>query len=258
MRSRVARLAPIVIVASALAAGIIVGAHAVNPVLAAQQKPDRLKAVLNQMNAASAKFQSAQADLRQEIFTKVVHDTETRTGQIYFIRKAGSTQMGMKLLPADAAPGAAAAQIVEFKDSKLRVFNPPNHVDEFVASGKNQAMAESLLTLGLGGSGSDLEKSWTIDDQGTEPIDDGGKSVPAEKLDLVSKDASIRSNYSHITIWMDPERDVTLKQTLFEASGNTATGDTRTVYFTNIRLNQPVDVGPFAIKCKGNCTVVSH
>ena len=67
------------------------------------------------MDAASAKFTSAQADLRQELFTKVVHDTETQTGQIYFLRKGGSMQMGMKLLPPDASPGAPPAQIVEFR-----------------------------------------------------------------------------------------------------------------------------------------------
>ena len=79
-----------------------------------------------------------------------------------------------------------------------------------------------------------------------------------EKLDLVSKDPAISNNFSHITIWLDPVRDVSLKQVLFLASGGTPTGDTRTVYYTNIRLNQPVDAAPFAIKCKGKCTVVPH
>jgi hypothetical protein len=36
------------------------------------------------------------------------------------------------------------------------------------------------------------------------------------------------------------------------------TGDTRTVYYTNIRLNQPVSTAAFAINCKGKCTVVPH
>jgi hypothetical protein len=41
---------------------------------------------------------------------------------------------------------------------------------------------------------------------------------------------------------------VTLKQEFFAANG-----DTRTAFYTNIRMNQTVDVGPFAIKCKGKC-----
>jgi outer membrane lipoprotein-sorting protein len=109
------------------------------------------------------------------------------------------------------------------------------------------------MTLGFGGSGTDLAKAWTITDQGSEPISDGMQTVKTEKLDLVSKDPSIRGNFSHITIWVDPARDVSLKQVSYQPSG-----DTRTVYFTNIRLNQPVDTKPFAINCKGKCVVVQH
>jgi outer membrane lipoprotein-sorting protein len=231
------------------------------PALAhAQAKPSGLPpAIREQMDAASAKFTSAQADLKQEIFTKVVHDTETQPGQIYFLRKAGSMQMGMKLLPPDAAPGAQPAQVIEFAASKLRSFSPgTNQVDEISVTGKNQGLAETGMTVGFGGSGTDLAKAWTIDYLGSESLNDGSKAVKTEKLDLVAKDPAISNTYSHITIWLDPARDVSLKQVLFLASGGKSTGDTRTVYYTNIRLNQPVDTAPFAIKCKGKCTVVQR
>ncbi len=226
---------------------------------AAQVKPDRLKTVLAQMDAGSVLFQSAQADLRQELFTKVVHDTEIQTGEIYFLRKAGSLQMGMKLLPPDAAPGTPPAQVMELKDGKARMFNPgTNQVDEGSTTGKNQALTETFMTLGFGGSGTDLAKAWTIDDQGSEQLNDGKQIVKTEKLDLVSKDPGIRNMFSHVAIWIDPARDVSLKQIFYEASGGTPTGDTRTVFYTDIRLNQKVDAGPFAINCKGKCTVVTH
>ena len=215
--------------------------------VAAQAKPTRLETVERQLDEASAGFKSAQADLRQELFTKIVDDTEKQAGMVYFLRKGGSTQMGIKMLPPEE-------KIVEFKDGKLRVFKPgANHVDEFSASGKNQALTETLMTLGFGGSGSDLKKAWTIDDQGTEQMSDGSKTVAVEKLDLVSKDETVRKNYTHITVWIDPARGVTLKQVFFAASEGKPSGDTRTAFYTNIRLNETVDVGPFAIKCKGKC-----
>ncbi len=227
--------------------------------LAAQAKPGNLQTVLAQMNAASAKFTSAQADLTQQLFTKAVQDTETQTGQIYFLRKGGSTQMGMKMLPPGAKPGSQPAQIVEFQDGRLQVLTAgTGQVDVFTASGKNQTLADTMLTLGFGGSGTDLEKAWTIADLGPESMTDAGKSVPVEKLDLVSKDPGIRNNYSHLIVWIDPVRDVSLKQQLFEASGGKPTGDTRTVVFSNIRLNQPVKTEAFAIKCSGKCTYVQH
>jgi outer membrane lipoprotein-sorting protein len=228
-------------------------------VSAAQAKPAGLAAVLAQMNEASAKFTSAQADLRQELFTKAVNDTETQTGQIYFLHKSGAIQMGMRMLPPDAKPGSAPAQIIEFKDGKAQVLNTgTGQVDVGSATGKNQAFADTMTTLGFGGSGNDLQKAWTITDQGPETLNDGSKPVQTEKLDLVSKDQTIRDTYSHITVWIDPARDVSLKQTAYEASGGKSTGDMRTVYYTNIRLNQNVDTAPFAIKCKGKCNVVQH
>lgn len=226
----------------------------------AQVKPDRLKTVLAEMDAGSAKFQSAQADVHQELFSKVVKDTERQTGQVYCMRKGSAMQMGLRMFPPDAKPGDQPAQIVEFKDNKARVFNPgTNQIDEFSAAGKNQAVAETVMTLGFGGSGSDLAKAWTITDQGPEQMSDGSRTVEVEKLDLKPKDAAIANNYAtHITIWVDPARDISLKQVSFEASGGTPTGDTRTVFYTNIRLNQKVETGPYAINCKGKCTVVPH
>jgi outer membrane lipoprotein-sorting protein len=230
------------------------------PVFAAQAKSSGLPpAILSQMNAASAKFTSAQADVRQELFDSRVKDTETQTGQIYFIRKGGSTQMGMKLTAPDAPAGSPPAQIVEFKDNKAEILNTgTGQVDVLTATGKNQGRAETMMTLGFGGSGTDLQKEWNITDLGSEQMSDGSKQVQVEKLDLVSNDPSLRNNFSHITIWVDPIRDVSLKQLLFLASGGKPTGDTRTAYYTNIRLNEKVNSDAFAIKCKGKCNYVQH
>jgi outer membrane lipoprotein-sorting protein len=77
-------------------------------------------------------------------------------------------------------------------------------------------------------------------------MNDGSKSVAVEKLDLVSKEASVRNNFTHITIWVDLARDISLKQV-----GFTPSGDTDTTIYSNIQLNQPIDLKAFAIKCKG-------
>jgi len=217
----------------------------------AQAKPP----VIQQLNASSAKFSSAEADLHQEIFDSRVKNTDVQTGQIYFIRKGGTTQVGMKLSGIDAAPGSPPAQIMQLKDGKFEMLNTGSgQVDVFPIAGTNQTKAESLLALGFGGSGTNLENAWTIDDQGSDTID----TVKVEKLDLVSKDASIRSNYAHVTIWIDPTRDVTLKQILFLANGGKANGNTRSVTYTNIRFNQTPKTDSFAIKCPGKCSFVQH
>jgi outer membrane lipoprotein-sorting protein len=210
---------------------------------AAQAGADRLKTVLGQMDAASARFHSAEANVQKLQFEKIVNDTSTETGIIYFVRSGSSRQMGAKFDPPDA-------QVLEYKNGLGRLYNPvTNQLQQISAGGANAARSEAFLTLGFGGSGSDLAKAWTITDLGAEQMSDGSKTVPVEKLDLVSKDASVRGNFTHITIWVDPVRDVSLKQV-----GYTPSGDTDTTIYTNIKVNQPIDLKAFEIKCKGKCS----
>lgn len=227
----------------AAALAVAVSATHVQPVLAAGQSNAKLQQVLSQMDAASQTFKSAQADIRRVHLEKIVNDTSTESGTVYFMRSGNATQFGGRFGP--------ELKIVEYKNGTVRLYTAANkHLDKVSASGANQGRVETFLTLGFGGRGSDLAKAWTITDQGTEQLSDGSKTVQVEKLDLVSKDASVRQNYSHITIWVDPTRDVSLKQEFFEPGGNT---DTAT--YSNIRLNQPVEMKQYTIPCdaKDNC-----
>ena len=153
------------------------------------------------MDEASAKFKSAQADLTQDLYERVVKETTTETGSIYFERHGATTEMGLRLNPPNT-------RFIEYKNGVARIFDPgANHITE-IRAGANQGQYESYLTLGFGGKGSDLAKSWDITDQGTEQINDGTANVTVEKLDLVSKDPAVRNNFLHITIWIDPTRSL--------------------------------------------------
>jgi outer membrane lipoprotein-sorting protein len=209
---------------------LLVASRNVVHAAAAQAAPDRLKTVLSQMDAASAKFHSAEADVKKLQFERIVNDTSTETGAIYFLRNGGSMQMGAKFDPPNA-------QILEYKSGVGRLYNPAtNQLQQMSSGGANQARSEALLTL-------------DITDQGADQMSDGSKTVAVEKLDLVSKDPGVRGSFTHITIWVDPARDVSLKQVFF-----TPSGDTNTTLYTNIKLNQPIDLKAFEIKCKGKCS----
>jgi hypothetical protein len=231
------------VIAAIVCLGGLLASRGIVHAAAAQGSPDRLKTVLSQMDAASTRFHSAEANVQKLQFERIVNDTTTETGLIYFQRSAGSMQMGAKFDPPDA-------QIMEYKNGVGRIYNPAtNQMQQISAGGANQARYDAFLTLGFGGSGSELARAWKIADQGTEQMTDGGKTVPVEKLDLVSNDPGVQSNFTHITIWVDPARDVSLKQV-----GFTPSGDTDTTIYSNIKLNQPIDLKPFEIKCKGKCS----
>ncbi len=207
-----------------------------------------LNSVLHQMDAASAKFKSAQADVKREQYEAVVRDTTIQAGSTYLERTGSGLQWGMKLSP-------PAAKVVEVKDGILRMFDPTsNHLTQYSLK-NNQAQYESFLALGFGGSGSDLEKQWTITFKGSSQRSDGKKNVTVAELDLVGKDAKSRETFSRITLWVDPVQDVSLRQKFFQQSG-----DVQTATYTNIRVNQlkSKDIEAFAIKTDKKTTVDNH
>ena len=84
------------IAASLLSSALVL---AITPAsLHAQPKPGHLDEVLRQMDAASLKFQSAQADFRWDLYERVVKETTTQTGTIYFKKLGTTTVMGAKLV----------------------------------------------------------------------------------------------------------------------------------------------------------------
>jgi outer membrane lipoprotein-sorting protein len=202
----------------------------------AQPKPGELDAIIRQMDAASTKFKTAEADFQWDFYERVVKQTTTQHGSIYFKKNGSNLEMGARVNP----PGA---KFFSFKDGKLSVFDPGTHDLKVFASGKNRAQYESFLTLGFGGSGSELAKAWTVTYLGNEALSDGSTSINTAKLDLVSKDANVRNMFTHILIWVDPARGISLKQQFF-----TPSDDYRTTIYTNIRYNQPVNTKPYEYK----------
>jgi outer membrane lipoprotein-sorting protein len=207
----------------------------------AQPKPGHLDEVLRQMDAASAKFKSAEANFRFDLFERVVKQTSSQSGDIYFVKDGAKIEMGAKFT-------SPAPKFIDYRDGLFRMFDPgPNHLTTITS--KNQAQIETFLTLGFGGSGKDLARAWTISDLGMESLE----GTETAKLDLVPKDPSVRNNITHIIIWVDTARDVSLKQEFFMSSE-----DTRTAYYNNIQLNQKIDQSKYAIKTNGKTSQDQH
>ncbi len=205
-----------------------------SPVLKAQS--GSLPATLARLDAASARFKDAQASFHKDDYLKLLGDHTPSDGSVYFIRTGSAVEAGFKV-------NGKNGRIATYKNGMLRDYNPGaancfNSVD----SSQNKGKTESFLTLGFGGSGKDLAAAWTITDLGPETVE----GVTTEKLDLVSKDQGVRNNFSKVTLWMDLDRDISIKQQFFAAG----TGDINTAVYSNIRLNGKVDTAPFEFKAK--------
>ena len=219
----------------------------------AQTPSPQLTYVLKQLDTASAKFQRATADFQWDYYEKIVHDTSTQKGSIYFEREKGSTDMGAILVDPSAGPKSKPIKVIQYQGGTVQIFDPGVDQITVLHEAGNQAEIESFLTLGFGGSGTDLARAWNITDLGPETLTDSGQPIKVEKLDLVGKDADARKNFTHITIWVDPTRAVSLKQIFY-----TTSGDYRTATYSSIKVNGNVHKDQFAIRKDKNTTVVNH
>ncbi|MGH9556371.1 MAG: LolA family protein [Terriglobales bacterium] len=200
-----------------------------------------LQSVLDRMDAAAAGFRTTEAEFVWDQYQKVVDETDTQKGKVFFRRLNNETQMIAEITHPDL-------KYVLFADGKVRVYQPRiDQVTEYSA-GKNKAEIESFLVLGFGGRGHDLLKSFDVSYEGAEAID----GTRTARLALVPKSQKGKSMFSRILLWIDPERGVSLKQQLFEPSG-----DHRIARYVNIRMNQKLADDIFRLKTTSKTTVVS-
>jgi outer membrane lipoprotein-sorting protein len=208
------------------------------------QSSTDLQKVISQLNSAAAKFQSAQADFSWDQLVAVVQDHDVQTGTIYFERKKGLTEVLADLRQDN---GQDAPKKVLFDGSEAKFYEPAIKQLTRIQAGANRAQWESFLTLGFGGSGSDLQANWKVSLQGTEPMD----GVTVAKLDLVPLQKNVADMFSHVTIWVDPARGVSYKQVFYQPSG-----DLRTATYKNIRYNSPIPADVFELKLPKDVNVV--
>lgn len=200
-----------------------------------------LESVLNQMDAAAAQFRSAEADFVWDQYQKVVNETDTQKGKIYFRRTGkGETQMALNVTSPDQ-------KYVLFTDGKLRMYQPKiDQVNEYDV-GKNRDEVETFLVLGFGGRGHDMQQQFHVKYDGPETID----GVQTAKMELTPKDPKVRNMFDRIIIWEDPKLGISLKQQAFEPSG-----DYRIATYTNIKLNAKVPDDAFKLHTSGHTKTV--
>jgi len=200
-----------------------------------------LEKVLSQMDAAAATFKTAEADFLWDQYTRVVNETDTQSGKVYFRRTAKETEMAADITQ-------PAQKYVVYQSGKVQVYEP--RIDQVTVynAGKNRADVESFLVLGFGGRGHDLEKSFEVSFQGYEEV--GG--VRAAKLNLVPRTAKGRNIFDHIILWIDPARGVSVQQQFVEPQG-----DYRLAKYSNIKLNQGIPGDAFKLKTTGRTKFVN-
>jgi outer membrane lipoprotein-sorting protein len=198
-----------------------------------------LERVLAAMDSAAKNFKTTEASVVWDEYQKVVDETETEKGTIYFRREGADVEMAVDF----AAPDL---KYVRYTGGKVQVYLPKaDEVNEY-SPGKNRADVESYLVLGFGGSGHDLQKSYDIRYLGSETV----SGVKAEKMELIPKSDRVRHDFiARILLWIDPARGISVQQQFFQPDPKNPLGGVyRLAKYSDIKINQKLPDGAFKLK----------
>jgi outer membrane lipoprotein-sorting protein len=206
-----------------------------------QSESAGLEHVLTQMDGVARNFRTTEATVVTDQYQKVVDETETEKGKIYFRREGGEIQMAADFAEPDK-------KYVIYSGGKVQVYQPKiDQVNEY-NPGKNRGDVESFLVLGFGGGGHDLLKSYDVKFLGQETAN----GVAAAKLELIPKSTRLRNNIARIWLWIDSAKGVLVQQQLFEPGG-----DYRLAKYSDIQINQKLPENAFKLKTTGKTKFIS-
>jgi outer membrane lipoprotein-sorting protein len=204
-----------------------------------------LKATLAKLDAAAARFHTTTADFEfQSVQTEPVPDTSVQKGVVHYRREGSTFQMGLHINNVDGQPVPKIITCCD--DGKVKLFDvKPNQLTIL----NKFSQYESYFMLGFGASGKELASKFDITDAGQETID----GVTTEKLEMIPKDPDVRSKLTKVTLWMDLERGISLKQLFNEDPSHY-----RVCTYVNIRMNQSLPKDAFTIKTNKQTSVVNR
>jgi outer membrane lipoprotein-sorting protein len=236
-RSKAAWQRPVILIALLL---FVVG----NP---AAFGADDLDKVLAKLDASAAKFKSAQADVTWDHEQlQPFPDADVQAGTVLFEREGGQVQMALHIKTDNKKPvlkdlvyAGGVGKLYDHQLKQMQVFQ----------LGDKRSQLDTFLTLGFGGSGKDLQKSWVVTYAGAESV--GG--ISAAKLQLVPRDAEVAKTTPKVLLWIDLDKGVAVKQQRYEPSG-----DFVVFSYNNLRLNGPVPSGAFDLKPPSGTQIVNH
>jgi outer membrane lipoprotein-sorting protein len=195
---------------------------------------DNLQKVLQDLDVAAARFHSTSADFEfDSVQTDPIPDKDVQKGVVYYERKGSAFEVGIHIREVN---GKIVPKVLTISHGVSKLFE--KMVDQ-VTTFTKISRYEGYMALGFGASGKELADKWEIKYLGPETLD----GVKTEKLELVPKDIAVKRNIPKVTVWMDTERGVSLKQVFDEGAGQY-----RVCTYFNIKTNQSLPGDAFKFK----------
>ena len=199
-----------------------------------QSSTAKLQQLLQQLDISAAKFRSASANFEfKNIQTVPVPDTDIMTGSVFFEHHGGNVRMAAHVTQRN---GQTYGAVYTYEKGIFQLYDQQlNQVTKY----QNSANLAGYVSLGFGASGKELQDKFDLTYLGQETLD----GMKTDKLQLIPKDQRARNLFTKVTIWIDPARDVNLKQVFDEGQGLS-----RICTYTNIQMNHSISSSEFTFK----------
>jgi outer membrane lipoprotein-sorting protein len=195
------------------------------PLLLILLAADPLPGILAKMDAASATFKGAKADLKRITYNAAVDINNEVSGTMVLKRAAPHD---IRTLVHLTAPDE---QQLFLGNGVADIYYPrPNTIQERKI-GKLQSLFEQYYLLAFGASGKDLAANYDVSYVGTETL--GGESTV--HLLLIPKSAEVKKNFTKIELWLTEAKAIPKQLKL-----TTPSKDSTTFVYSNVILNPKI------------------
>jgi outer membrane lipoprotein-sorting protein len=203
-----------------------------------------LQRVLQQLDTSAKSFRTASADVKIEITqTEPVPNTDTQSGKVFYKHEGNQLQMALRITEQDGRP---FQQILTYSKGVAQVYQGSTNQ---VTQHRNAAEIAPYLVMGFGASGREMADKFNITYLGQEKID----GVETDKLQLIAKDPKALRLFPKIILWIDPTRDISLKQ--FADQGQ---GMSRTATYSHLEINHSISSSEFTFKTNKSTQVTAQ
>lgn len=235
------------VVTLGLAAGLCFTPAALQAVArpaAGAQTDASLETVLRQIDQAAPHIHSVIADSQSDQYTAIVDDHTIESGKLYYRKTSHGPELAL-----DITQPPASQKTFIYKNETGWMYVPQSKQVQKYDLSKNRSVVEQFLLLGLGGSGHDLLKSFTVRLVG-RPILDG---APTVELELKPRHADLSRNIVAIDLWYSTRTWVAVQQKVLQQGG-----DYRQLHYTHIELNPHVADSHFDTRFPGATVISPH
>jgi outer membrane lipoprotein-sorting protein len=183
--------------------------------------------VLSMMDHSAQDFKSLTAAIEHIKYTAVVKDTSTETGEI-FVRKDSKLRIDFQ---------SPDPRTILRNGDNLYIYTPKINRVEEINIGKNRAVADQYLALGLGTRSENLTKNYYITLSGEEELDGHKAAV----IELVPHSDEMKKQITKIQMWVDEASWLPVQQKFFEAGP----GDYFMSHYSKVLKNLKLGDGKF-------------